>query len=355
MASVNSASEFCVFALTGTSRDDRCWDEVNCRARLGELRLCENCANTCREGEAEIDDDDVDDDEQQEFTQFYCQCSQVQGEPCSLLSGSLERLESCGLTEHRRIHLANSIKSSNDYTVPPPIAPSNNIEETIRIHSVNFTHQGPRTLGDDCRMLAKLSKETFWIGSKSRPRCRLEAAAQKIMNYHVNLHGLSSSTGSSGILGAEFWCQVKDTSSEDSIASGVDIHYDKDEYLAEVELGIFPTVSTVTYLEAPPNGACTAVFTNKIRDIEGDPIEGCVLSYPVVGKHLSFDGRYLHGAPSALTQPVMEALSKLQEGLKDGGDSGSSGSSCGSTRITFQVNVWVIEPKPQWLKPVWVK
>ncbi len=335
------ASRFCTFALTGRSGNIAAFDEVDCLYRVGEHRVCENCASVCHPGKAEYECDDYsDDDEEGDACISWCQCHQVQGgASCRLLNGSLELLESCGLSEENKVRLARSVGESNTYELPPPIAPSGNIEDTIRIHMLEFSRDGAHSLAADCRQLAAISKETFWIDATAMPRCRLEAAAQKIMNYHVDLHSLDRS----GILGAEFWCQVKDVCAEDDIASGVDIHYDKDEYLAELEVGIFPSISTVTYLTAPQDAAATVVYTNKIRDLEGDAIQGCVLSYPVVGKHMSFDGRYLHGAPAALTQPVRGEVSRLQAGLKGGGggdDVGMEGGSS-STRITFQVNVWV--------------
>jgi hypothetical protein len=66
----------------------------------------------------------------------------------------------------------------------------------------------------------------------------------------------------------------------------------------------------------------------------GAPISECVLSFPVVGKHLSFNGNYLHGAPKIPL--VMEDNSiKKSDNL----------------RVTFLVNIW-LSNHPQNVQPL---
>uniref|UniRef100_A0A7S2TGN8 Uncharacterized protein n=1 Tax=Lotharella oceanica TaxID=641309 RepID=A0A7S2TGN8_9EUKA len=101
------------------------------------------------------------------------------------------------------------------------------------------------------------------------------------------------------------------------------------------------------------------------------PIEKGYLSWPQVGKHVSFDGRWLHGAPEELTHafpPVLKesvsgdriktgetkstkqrnpAKSKRQQGKRSRKSIARLKSS--SQRITFLVNVW-LNHKPEYAK-----
>ena len=322
------ADQFCFFALTGGHSPEA----LDCSladtlCKQCNMYVCQACADHCHK----LHDVILDEDEEDDDVRRNCQCSSLD-DGCRLIKGSRERTQHCGLNDDRLGNFLQSIKESNSYELPPQIAPDGNVQDTIRIHMANFNSEdevgtclGASALANDCRILASLSKETFWIDASAKPRCRLEAAALDILRYHVSKHGIVDGDGDGdiyttgnetmSILGAEFWCQVKDARSEDTIASGVDIHYDKDEYLAEAGIGVFPVISTVTYLAVPPDGetaAATTIFTHKIKEDVEEPIEGTVLSYPVIGKHVSFDGRYLHGAPAVLTAPVAEAL-KIQQ------------------------------------------
>jgi hypothetical protein len=62
-------------------------------------------------------------------------------------------------------------------------------------------------------------------------------------------------------------------------------------------VGLFPTVSTVTYLTDVPHTLPTVILDNKASTPVGAPISRVFVSIPAVGKHISFDGRLLHGAP----------------------------------------------------------
>lgn len=86
-----------------------------------------------------------------------------------------------------------------------------------------------------------------------------------------------------------------------------------------------PHLGTVTYL-TESTGAPTVIFDKKGTfefgsDASG-PLNGCVLSYPSIGKHICFDGELLHGAPSTLAYPE---INEEIEGF----------------RVTFLVNVWL--------------
>lgn len=100
----------------------------------------------------------------------------------------------------------------------------------------------------------------------------------------------------------------------------------------------YPLKGTVTYLSdlgAPtillPNGIGTATASEHA----GGLIEGpYLLSFPKVGKHVTFDGRILHGAP------VDDHIEKLMQAWSE---------MCGEVnnekrkkrRMTFLVNVWL--------------
>ena len=75
------------------------------------------------------------------------------------------------------------------------------------------------------------------------------------------------------------------------------LHYDKDEELASnFGIGIFPQLSTVTYLSRTKDTAPTVILERYPKDPVAQSIHKCYVSYPARGKHVRFDGLYLHGA-----------------------------------------------------------
>lgn len=105
---------------------------------------------------------------------------------------------------------------------------------------------------------------------------------------------------------------------------GIDMHFDKDVVLAGLGLPyVHPQLSTVTYLTS--YGAPT-VITPVRRSTDGKMDELCngnvVVSHPISGKHLAFDGRYLHGVPEVLNRTA-------------------SGAATEGRRVTLLVNVWL--------------
>jgi hypothetical protein len=214
--------------------------------------------------------------------------------------------------------------------------------------------------------LTNLSKETFWIPAEDGRNsddddnnveyCELELLARKIYRHHLSYYSLSS--GVEG--GAEWWVQVKhptnttNSSSSSSSKSIVDLHYDKDEVLAETfGLGSFPTLSTVTYFTDTIDNVPTIIFPHTYHDDEERTIGSMALSVPKMGKHVVFDGQLLHGAPyhSSLLRPT---TTNRQQRQCDGNNIGSEGggmnnnndydnnnsSSSSSLRVTFLVNIW---------------
>lgn len=204
-------------------------------------------------------------------------------------------------------------------------------------------------------VLAECSRETFWapMGEEDHsdangPRqwCDLEILAREIYKQHVKAYGLDDGIGqvksdgganTTTKAGVEWWVQVKPAG---STRAPVDLHYDKDEALAEsFSLGSFPTLSTVTYLTGETGDyteggrtdqAPTVVFPHTYNDEEDQPIPMMLLSHAVRGKHIVFDGRLLHGAPGHLALRRSKQSSKATTGAGD--DS--------SLRVTFLVNIW---------------
>ena len=112
----------------------------------------------------------------------------------------------------------------------------------------------------------------------------------------------------------------------------IGFHWDKDETLADVHgIKVYPQVSTVTYLSSV--GAPTVILQHTRNNVPGSHSVPCAfVSHPAAGKHVSFDGRLLHGVPAEINDSATPAK---------------------YTRVTFLVNVWIdhalagIEALPQ--------
>jgi len=181
-------------------------------------------------------------------------------------------------------------------------------------------------LKEQATALVKLSRDTHWLDFDESPDdlCDLERLALQIFKLHTAARELEN------MAGAEWWVQVKELKSN---AAAVDLHYDKDEKLAEsFGLGHFPLISTVSYLS--DNGYPTLVLPHRYDESEEHDMDCMLVSHPRLGKHLLFDGRLLHGAPShpALLRDEAENNTTLK-----------------GYRVTFLVNLW------QGLQPVGVK
>jgi len=135
--------------------------------------------------------------------------------------------------------------------------------------------------------------------------------------------------------------------------SGISFHWDKDEdfrLLTGGSLYIHPHISTVTYLT--DLGAPTMVLSKRVDPMSGayvtdaddagsmSNVDGLV-SFPKQGKHLSFDGRYLHAAPSDLLRDgLFEEQCKFDR--PDGIDMKEMKVlERRHRRVSFLVNVWL--------------
>ena len=194
----------------------------------------------------------------------------------------------------------------------------------------------------DCE--AAFVGDSFWLGLDARPRCALEHLARAVFFAHARGCARRFDKAKTG---AEWWVQLRrDTDEragervnplnpdEPNHPAGVSFHWDKDESLVDAYgVNVHPAVSTVTYLGDAGAPTFVADKTPPVMYEELEAFRGsignAVLSHPEAGKHLSFDGRMLHGAP--------RELAREGSGL----------------RVTFLVNVWLghkpadVEPFPE--------
>eukprot|EP00026_Physarum_polycephalum_P011079 Phypoly_transcript_11275.p1 GENE.Phypoly_transcript_11275~~Phypoly_transcript_11275.p1 ORF type:complete len:397 (+),score=49.50 Phypoly_transcript_11275:54-1193(+) len=176
--------------------------------------------------------------------------------------------------------------------------------------------------------------ETFWLPANAIPSNGLEQMAKDIFMFHTkNAKGVDEKTS-----GAEWWALVLDPEDAE-----VGFHWDKD-YTVESDCGVnvFPHVSTVTYLSTI--GAPTLIL-NKTAPVQyNDKFSGTAdsvyISKPVDCKHISFDGRFLHGAPSDLlgiwNQNQTDSKSSSRQNKKR-----KKNTTPQEMRVTFLVNVWI--------------
>lgn len=195
-----------------------------------------------------------------------------------------------------------------------------------------------------------LAASSFWLPAGAAPRCALEALAASIFQLHAG-DGLGHCYNASSS-GAEWWANVSDSDAlqrpEGQGGYGkVALHFDKDEAIyASAGLFVHPLLSTVTYLcdegaptlvvpgclistegvyqpdqtsRAVPGGVCLGA-AGGIGSATVSSHDAVCLVPPRAGRHLRFDGRWLHGAPEAL---------------------GTTLAGRSYLRVTFLVNVWV--------------
>lgn len=162
------------------------------------------------------------------------------------------------------------------------------------------------------------SGKTFWAEWGRDPRSELEALALAILLRHCPEPAATA--------GVEWWTLCLDDDAE------VGWHWDRDYVLEDSGVNLHPMLSTVTYLSAASSHVSTVtldVLSPPHRDPKHPvslPAAGstvaCTVVPPHPGRHLVFDGRYLHGAPER---------SKIS----------IAGSATGVKRVTFMANIWV--------------
>lgn len=165
----------------------------------------------------------------------------------------------------------------------------------------------------DCR--AAFVMRSFWMPADGTPRFALEHIAQQIFRFHAKpVEGLYDPARS----GAEWWVHFRGPKEE--YGEHIGFHWDKDERYADAtKKFIHPHVATVTYLSDA--GAPTMVVHHQPMAFRGtESVRHAFISHPRLGKHMSFDGRLLHGVPPELIAPRTPSS---------------------YTRITVLVNVWL--------------
>ena len=207
----------------------------------------------------------------------------------------------------------------------------------------------------DCGLLPR----TFWIPATGmEPRCYLEQMALEIFNHHVP----DDFTYDTQTSGAEWWVQIRPNppagrysmhgDKDDPLElNGINFHWDKDEDLRLMCGGtmyIHPHISTVTYLT--DLGAPTMVVSRRVNPMtgqlvqesnDGEGTEEGFVSWPKRGKHLSFDGRLLHAAPSDLMQDGMFEEQCSYDASSDMDDKTRKILARQHRRCTFLVNIWL--------------
>lgn len=307
----------------------------------------------------------------------YCDCSSLISSPdipcsCTLLEKSQKIASDLGISEESspcnpKLFLAkeedeveNPEGSSDDEKFPyecsvyfiPSLStssPTPNLRQQIIAQAMELT---------------KHTKETHWIPAGALlygdsfvdNLTEIEKLGLSIFKRHYEHYNLEKSLLTDNdikpeICGAEWWVQIQKNprENEDEVgavasnskdsplsatlnSSPIDLHYDKDEILAETfGLGNFPLLSTVTYVSSPSNNKKpTMIFPHQYEQGEETPISEFVLSYPSRGKHLVFDGRLLHGAPNNAAFYSSSALSGAEDQEQEE-----------QYRITFLVNLWI--------------
>ena len=332
----------CTFAVTGAQKTYQAI--FICRTCCdGEelLCICEACANHCHELHDEL--------EYLGMGQAYCDCACLgpnNKNRCKLAKASEQEIKEWNF----------SVGSLQNSSLPPPqqqppLEGENTrhyIMDAFQIQELQSNTKLCRNLVEQASELVTHSKDTFWLDHHQDPHswCDLEQMAWRIYEQHKDHYHLGNCSLDAGG-GAEWWVQVKttDPESQQNGAEAVDLHYDKDESLAEkFGLGSFPTLSTVTYLTESSNP--TVIFSRTYEQEDDDVIPDMLISHPVMGKHLVFDGRLLHGAPAHVD---LRASYLPLVGQNSGDNDDKKGPL--KVRVTLLVNIWN-DRKPAGVHPL---
>lgn len=165
--------------------------------------------------------------------------------------------------------------------------------------------------------------DTFWIGAADKPQTVLEELALCIFQLHAGKCTCDPATS-----GVEWWSQVIDC--EDDIGW----HWDRDYGLeADADFRLHPHLGTVTYLSdlGGPTVMLEAIEIGEEKFSKPLEVPVAYWSAPVVGRHVVFDGRWLHAAPADLAAEVQHEVGRAavpSQGLT-------------GKRITLLVNIWL--------------
>ncbi|GLE06342.1 hypothetical protein PINS_up015589 [Pythium insidiosum] len=176
---------------------------------------------------------------------------------------------------------------------------------------------------------------TFFLPATMEPRCLLERLAKDVFEFHAK----DVTEYDPARSGAEWWTLVLDAGAEAN--DDVSFHWDRDYGLeAEYRVNLHPHIGTVTYLSDVGGPTIVLDRVSPVQTGSDDYGAGKImkgyLSRPMLGKHISFDGRLLHGAPGDLAdmfangQTPSEAVGSKRKSVPSV-----------SRRVTFLVNVWL--------------
>lgn len=153
--------------------------------------------------------------------------------------------------------------------------------------------------------------QTFWTPADEKdPRLAIECFAIELFDRHTL--GMEFDRSNSGV---EWWPLVIESDAD------VGAHFDKDYGAEDSGLDLYPHFGTVTYLSGRW-GAPTMFLECLEEGALPREIPRAWLSFVQEGKHVRFDGRFLHCASSSM---------RLRPAA-------SSGAEC---RVTLLVNIWL--------------
>lgn len=351
--------QFCSFAALGPNtvfqaiyccRTCCRGDDDDMNGRL-PLCVCAACADHCHE------DHDV---EYVGMGPCYCDCPEM---GCSIEEVSEAEADRLGICQLKTYASATAANSAFNESHSGPGTETNVDRQYVRdVYRIPMLEDSSiaSILTLQAKEIVKHSRETFWLDdsivssqTNLHALSDLEQLAWHIYSHNLQQYNLQSgergNDGNGEIkMGAEWWVQVKEVTLAPAIESqqsrlvsyangneAVDLHYDKDEAIAEsFGLGLFPKLSTVTYLTDSANAPPTLVFSRRydqgVDDDFYNAIPEMLVCRPCTGKHLVFDGRLLHGAPTHFALrpkgPSLFEDTKCQEQ---------------QVRVTFLVNIWL--------------
>ncbi|KAG7370781.1 hypothetical protein IV203_019351 [Nitzschia inconspicua] len=287
------------------------------------LCICQACADICHDGDFhEVD--------YVGMGPATCDC--FHSGNCQIHEQSLKEVERLGIPR-RKLEVSETQDGDEEGQSSMEVSPDRMMKEIYELPSLcdaaiteNLIHQATK--------LIMKTKETHWLDQNlilsGVELSELELLAWNIYQRHLETY--SEILGpKKDVCGAEWWVQVKPLAEPSSSTCGIDLHYDKDEALAEsFGLGSFPTLSTVTYLTGmSPNAPPTTVFDHTYTQGEDEVMSQVLVSRPRRGKHLVFDGRLLHGAPYHVKMQPQEPA-PTSEIVHE----------VATVRVTFLVNIW---------------
>jgi hypothetical protein len=349
--------------MRGSKREADEADDLDAKRRKEEEEDSDDASDDASDDEgSSTDDSDASDDEDDSDASADSDddaSASDSGSELNLLLGEDGRVPFAGMR-----HVALDAFRVFPRFLPPPSAPATADALAARLVSdcrVAFTARAARA---DKQYS---SGETFWLAADAQPRCALEHLARRVFDLHVpaaarraghpaDHHPADAHPGDPrpdpdplaaappydpARSGAEWWTQVLDPRDD------IGVHWDKDYALEASGVNLHPHVGTVTYVGASVEGAPTLVarvggpvaFGESVAArAETDEDGACAYaSYPFPGKHIAFDGRWIHGAPANLARG--RGLDDVDDDANEENDDDETQTR--APRVTFLVNVWL--------------